>query len=215
MDTEKDVDNQACLEACDPCFIQLIQSNQADVVWGVWYERDRPFLLNYVQKRLKGELAEDIVQEAFATAFVNIQNGRFTYTGSPLRAYLTGIAKNLIWENFRKTKREFGELLETYQIESNAMTLEQQTMVQETFEFLESALRNLKPQQKEILRLTYMEGKKSAEVAEICELTRENVRITAMRGVQKIQQSLDSRFGVALSAAGVRVGLEGLVVLNG
>lgn len=60
-----------------------------------WWLRDYMLLLQYIRKRLSVGTAEDceeIAQESFLRALVNIRQGKFEDRGLSLQAYLRGIA---------------------------------------------------------------------------------------------------------------------------
>ena len=197
---------------CDTCLLRLIQGDNPARGWSAWYKRDRHFLLSFVNRRTYQSaisfLAEDIVQEAFEKAFLNISNGRYQYTGSPLRAYLCGTAKNLIREANRSAYREADDLPAEDTLSSKTFSPELDLIVQEHINFIAGGWHSLRPIQKEILFLTYAEGKDSSEVATHCDLTRENSRVIAMRGVKAIRKSIHFEYGVDISAACIRSGLE-------
>ncbi len=196
---------------CDACLLRLIRGDNPASGWSAWYERDRHFLLSFVKRRTYQSdisfLAEDIVQETFEKAFLKISNGRYQNTASPLRAYLCGTAKNLIREANRSAYREAGDLPAEDTLSSKTFTPELDLIVQEHINFIAGGWQSLHPIQKEILFLTYAEGKDSSEVATHCDLTRENSRVIAMRGVKAIQQSIHFQHGVDISAACIRSGL--------
>jgi len=64
-----------------------------------WWNRDHKALFQFIRSHLSVgtvEDCEDIAQESFARALVNIQRGKYQYQGVPLLAYLQKIANNQI-----------------------------------------------------------------------------------------------------------------------
>jgi DNA-directed RNA polymerase specialized sigma24 family protein len=70
--------------------------------WAEWYERDYPDLSTFVNRHsyARGcpEQSQDIIQDSFIKGFENVSSGRYQDRGRSLKAYLYGIAKNLMRE---------------------------------------------------------------------------------------------------------------------
>lgn len=86
----------------------LVQSysmgnNQA---FDILLDRHKQPVYNYIYFVVrKKELSEDIFQETFIKAIVNIKQGRYTENGK-FRAWISRIAHNLIIDHFRQMKNE-------------------------------------------------------------------------------------------------------------
>lgn len=86
----------------------LVQSysmgnNQA---FDILLDRHKQPIYNYIYFVVrKKELSEDIFQETFIKAIVNIKQGRYTENGK-FRAWISRIAHNLIIDHFRQMKNE-------------------------------------------------------------------------------------------------------------
>lgn len=66
--------------------------------------RHQSYIFNYIQRLVKDvDVANDIFQEAFVKAIMNIKQGRYTGDGK-FQAWLTRIAHNLIIDLFRQEK---------------------------------------------------------------------------------------------------------------
>lgn len=87
---------------------ELVQSysignNQA---FDILLDRHKQSVFSYIYFIVrKKELAEDIFQETFIKAIVNIKQGRYTENGK-FRAWISRIAHNLIIDHFRQIKNE-------------------------------------------------------------------------------------------------------------
>lgn len=69
-------------------------------------ERHKQSLYNYIYFVVRDRnLAEDIFQDTFIKAIVNIKQGRYTENGK-FKAWITRIAHNLIIDHFRQMKNE-------------------------------------------------------------------------------------------------------------
>ncbi|MEV0626493.1 RNA polymerase sigma factor [Nonomuraea wenchangensis] len=84
---------------------ELVAASSEDPeAFGELFHRHAPRLHAYIKRRLGRTLADDIVAEAFATAFR--QRGRFDGR-SEFAAWLWGIASNLIAKHHRQETRMF------------------------------------------------------------------------------------------------------------
>lgn len=69
-------------------------------------ERHKQNVFNYIFFTVKDkDLADDIFQDTFIKAIVNIKQGRYTENGK-FRAWISRIAHNLIIDHFRQEKNE-------------------------------------------------------------------------------------------------------------
>lgn len=69
-------------------------------------ERHKQSLYNYIYFVVRDrDLTEDIFQDTFIKAIVNIKQGRYTENGK-FKAWITRIAHNLIIDHFRQIKNE-------------------------------------------------------------------------------------------------------------
>lgn len=81
----------------------FIGNNQA---FDILLDRHKQSVFSYIYFIVrKKELAEDIFQETFIKAIVNIKQGRYTENGK-FRAWISRIAHNLIIDHFRQMKNE-------------------------------------------------------------------------------------------------------------
>lgn len=81
-------------------------SNGENKAFDILLDRHKVNVFNYIFFSVKEkELAEDIFQETFIKAIINIKQGRYTENGK-FRAWLSRIAHNLIIDHFRQEKNE-------------------------------------------------------------------------------------------------------------
>lgn len=84
----------------------LCYSNGNNQAFDILLDRCKVSVFNYIYFSVKDkELAEDIFQETFIKAIINIKQGRYTENGK-FRAWLSRIAHNLIIDHFRQEKNE-------------------------------------------------------------------------------------------------------------
>lgn len=84
----------------------LCYSNGDNQAFDILLDRCKVSVFNYIYFTVKDkELAEDIFQETFIKAILNIKQGRYTENGK-FRAWISRIAHNLIIDHFRQEKNE-------------------------------------------------------------------------------------------------------------
>lgn len=81
-------------------------SNGNNSAFDILLERHKQNVFNYIFFIVKDkDLADDIFQDTFIKAIVNIKQGRYTENGK-FRAWISRIAHNLIIDHFRQEKNE-------------------------------------------------------------------------------------------------------------
>ncbi|HLF90970.1 MAG TPA: sigma-70 family RNA polymerase sigma factor [Anaerolineales bacterium] len=134
-------------------------------------------------------LAEDLTGEVFVRMVTRLSTYRDT--GAPFQVWLYRIARNLVVDHFRKTKRAFSVPLEhegvqeatalvRSQMEENPASLVES---QFTLEHLQQALAEMNTEQAEVIRLRFMVGLPIKDVAERLQKTVAAVKALQHRGV--------------------------------
>jgi RNA polymerase sigma-70 factor, ECF subfamily len=150
------------------------------------YERNARHLWSYIS-RLAGNsaLADDLLQETF-----------FRYLRAPLKdsddgaikSYLFKIATNLVYDHFRRVQRENRwQFLSARETESE--------IVYETFtegSEMMQVFHNLKPQERALLWLAYVEGYEHREIAGVLNLNAMSVRVLLFRARRKLVGLLEN-----------------------
>jgi len=150
------------------------------------YERTARPLWSYVS-RISGNstLADDIVQETFLR-FLRSQLKENDDAG--IKSYLYKIATNLVYDHFRKTQREH-----KWQLFSAAEPKDE--IVYETFAEESDMMRvfqNLKPQERALLWLAYVEGYEHREISVVLNLSAVSIKVLLFRARRKLAQLLES-----------------------
>jgi len=150
------------------------------------YERTSRPLWSYVS-RISGNsaLADDIVQETFMRYLRSPINET---NDAAIKSYLYKIATNLVYDHFRKTQRE-----SKWQIFSAAE--QKSKIVYETFaeeSEMMRVFRNLKPQERALLWLAYVEGYEHREIAAVLNLSAVSIKVLLFRARRKLAQLLES-----------------------
>ncbi|MBN1855345.1 MAG: RNA polymerase sigma factor [Dehalococcoidia bacterium] len=135
------------------------------------YEAYRDRLLGFVTTRVGNDrhTAEDIVQEAFAAAFVSIagfQARSSSYT------WLCSIAQHKIADYYRRQPQNQGSeslsldyLASEEENDTTSSSIERWMETQETRDMVQQALCELPPTYSEVLRLKYFDGHSIADIS--------------------------------------------------
>jgi len=137
------------------------------------------------------EVAEDLAQEAMLGVLQGLREGRLI-DGEKLSGYVRGAAKNLINNHFRVRGRTTVEGV-IPEREVGQDDPEQLVAERENLEIVERALAELKPDDREILRMTLVDGLKPGEIAARIGLTSEVVRKRKSRACKRLQQVIRKR----------------------
>ena len=137
------------------------------------------------------QAALDIAQETMVGVLQALREGRVNHH-QHVAGYVHGTAKNLISNHFRGRRRADVEPL-ILAAESPAGNPEQITAERERLELVERAIDRMKPDDREILRMTLVEGMKPGEIADRTGLTSEVVRKRKSRAVRRLQEVLRER----------------------
>ena len=141
------------------------------------------------------QVALDLAQEAMVGALEALRQGRLN-SHQHVAGYVYGTARNLINNHFRRSKSRPPDEVLGEHTGTNADP-ERLTAERERLELVERALDQLRPDDREILRMTLVDGLKSGEIADRLGLASEVVRKRKSRAVSRLQKAVNqvSRFG--------------------
>ena len=141
-----------------------MQSGDPKAFTALYNYYSAPIYLN-VRKMVKSEdSAHEIVQELFTQVW---QKRSTLQIGQNFGGYLYRIAQNLVYDFFRKLKRD-KQLYFHFKtiVTENYNHVEEMLINRENSDLLEKAIQNLSPQQKKAYRLCKLEGLTYKETAE-------------------------------------------------
>jgi len=145
-------------------------------------EHSRP-LWNYVRRVANSaDIADDVVQESFLRML-----GAKIREDANRRAYLYRIATNLVYDNFRRDSRE------TKRQTNSDSTTESAYQPFAPESDLGKIFDKLKPQERALLWLAYVEGHDHAEIARMLGLKSISVRVLLFRARRKLAGLLDEK----------------------
>ncbi|HSK73730.1 MAG TPA: RNA polymerase sigma factor [Pyrinomonadaceae bacterium] len=147
------------------------------------YEQTARPLWAYVA-RISGNTtaADDILQETFLR-FLNLPPKNNDLKA--VKPYLYKIATNLVYDRFRKLKREG--------VAENILPEKSEMMIENFGEELEmiQVFSRLKQQERALLWLAYVEGYEHREIAQILKLNAMSVRVLLFRARRKLAEILE------------------------
>lgn len=149
----------------------------------LFYEKTARSLGSYLARLCNDvTLAEDLVQESYYRFLrADLKSGDEAYQ----KNYLYRIGTNLARDHWRRwPQREKVELEATEELRSDDRTAEQ---VQQRTD-LGRALQKLKPREREILWLAYVEGSSHKEIAEVVGLRAGSIRLLLFRARRKMAE---------------------------
>lgn len=130
------------------------------------------------------ELSKDLTQETFIRFFLKIDKVKYP---EKTRAWLCRIARNIVYDHFRKENRQKTVSLDEVQevsSDSNINKRYKQMIIQD-------ALQRLKERDRMILTLFYYEGFSMAEIADIMNFSINNAKVRLHRARLKLRDELE------------------------
>jgi RNA polymerase sigma-70 factor, ECF subfamily len=150
----------------------------------IFYERTSRALWSYLS-RLSGDrtLAEDMVQESYYRFLrADLKSDDAAYQ----KNFLFRIATNLARDHWRRAPRSATNVETAENLPSEDRTAER---VQQSSD-LARALAHLKPRERELLWLAYVEGSSHDEIAQVCGLRSKSIRLLLFRARRKLADVL-------------------------
>ena len=149
-----------------------LYANGNNSAFDILLARHQARLYSYIyQMAGDREVAEDIFQETFVKAIVNIRQGRYTDNGK-FMAWLTRIARNLIIDHFRQEKAEGlvsadddkRSILNRRELSES--TIEDEIIDMQISSDIRRMVRELPDSQREVLVMRYYRNLSFKEIAE-------------------------------------------------
>lgn len=154
------------------------------------YDRYYASILRFVYSRMENLAdAQDITQQAFLQAMVALE--KFEFRGVPFSSWLYKIALNEVNQYYRKTKASF--FVEINENGLNELIEETEKLDQEEAEIkLMNAMKQLNPDEIELIRLRYFDKKSFKEIAEILSMNDAAAKMRIYRILEKIKQHFNN-----------------------
>ena len=133
------------------------------------------------------ELAEDLLQETFLKAILALPEYH-----TNMRAWLYKVARNLFYNLYKRSRREICDeeyLKKISKLEVDEF-LEEYISKQET-RILYTAMQKLSPVKREVLELQYFGQMPLKEIANVLQLSQENVRVLSHRAKKDLKKLME------------------------
>lgn len=163
--------------------------NQQDFsyIFEAYYKRVYNFIYYQVSCHYA---AEDLTSQVFLKAMVNIE--KYSKDKSPFEVWIFAIAKNIVNDYFRSIRKyNILSIDGVKELISKMKTPEEIVEISETNDELLKALRRLNTREKSIVSLKFGAELKNKEIAEILDLTENNVGIILYRTMKKLKKELE------------------------
>ncbi|MCH9682293.1 MAG: sigma-70 family RNA polymerase sigma factor [Deltaproteobacteria bacterium] len=153
-----------------------------------------------------GESAPDLIQRTF----VRVLEARTRVRADAnLRAYLLGIARNVLYEHYRTTRKDFGQLdFASHSAIDIAPTPSSQLAESRQAQLLLRALRSIPIDYQVVLELYYWEDMRSREVAAVLDLPEGTARSRIRRARQLLEAKLETLASSPLELRSTATNLE-------
>jgi RNA polymerase sigma-70 factor, ECF subfamily len=147
-------------------------------------------IYHYIYFRMTDEQqAEDLTSQVFLKAWEN--KDHYKPTGAPFITWLYSIARNAIIDDFR-TRKPAIALDETVLLVSDQHTPDEECEIHFEIELLHSALQRLTIEQQQVLKLKYLDGLTTDQVAARLGKRTGSVRALQMRALRSLSRQLET-----------------------
>jgi len=179
----------------DAELVRRSRGHDADA-FGALVERHQRLVFGVALARCQDPaLAEDVAQEAFVTAWRELDRLR---DGDRVGTWVAGIARNLAANAARqRARREGADVPQP----SAVPTPEDEALAREDRELLRRALAEVPEQHRETLVLYYMEGESVSAIAEALGIREDLVKQRLSRGRKALRDHVETRVESALTRA--------------
>lgn len=162
--------------------------------FGELYERTLDRVYRYIYFRVTDEqTAEDLTSKVFLKAWEGLP--RFKAGSSPFIAWLYTIAHNAVIDHYRVSKPT-AEMEEAAALQDSEPLPAAQVERRVEAELLRAALRQLTPEQRDVVTMKMLDGMSTEEVAARLRKTTGAIRALQMRGLQTLAKIVQAKRAV-------------------
>jgi RNA polymerase sigma-70 factor (ECF subfamily) len=152
-------------------------------------EHFTPRIRAMVLARLRNlDIARDLTQETLVAVLHAARNGQIR-DPARLPAFVQGVARNLV-NNYARRRQQHPEV-ELDDVAQQLTAPEQDPATGERRELLMNALQMLEPHDREVLRLTLVDGLKPAEIAARTGMSAEVIRARKTRALKRVLKAIE------------------------
>lgn len=173
-------------------YVRAAQRGDSDA-FGHLYDEYSQIVYRYVLFRVSDHcLAEDITSETFLRAMRRIAS--VSYQGRDVAAWFITIAKNLILDHIKSSRNRFevptSDLADTTPASRASAGPEQHVLTDATNHELLSCVRRLNPDQRECIRLRFLQGLSVTETAAAMRRNEGAIKALQHRAIRRLAQLL-------------------------
>lgn len=178
-------------ETDEATLVQQAAAGNADAV-ATLYDQHQQDIFRYIVSRVQNQhTAEDLTAEVFTRMVANIAS--YTQTDIPFRAWLYRIARNLIVDHYRQSKkRNTVELDAASHLTQASSNPGDQVAQQLTVERVQQALTTIDPIQREVVVLRFIVGLSLHEVAITLDKSIAAIKSQQHRGLNALRAALQA-----------------------
>jgi RNA polymerase sigma-70 factor, ECF subfamily len=177
----------------DPIVVSLVEQaigSRDRAAFAELYERFVERIYRYVYYRTGSQLdAEDLSEQVFLKAWTSIH--QFRWQGKPFQAWLYTLAHNVVVDHFRSARRttSLDDSKETTHLASESTSHSMDSWLDA--DMLARAIRHLPRDQQHVIGLRFLEGRDTAEVAQLMNTREKTVRALQFRALHRLRGILD------------------------
>lgn len=178
----------------DALLIQALQCNDREAL-GAFVQRQQGFVFGYLRSRMVDPTdADDLCQEVFLRCLA----GKVRFRGDvPVRPWLLGVARNVLREHIRRSRRrkevEWTELC----LELDALTEEDCSDYRIVHGWLHSCIESLGQSAHQALKMHYFARLKMAQIAEKMRRSEGAVKLLVFRARQALKECVTRKSRIA------------------
>ncbi len=170
-------------------WIEKAKINPSD--FGVLYKKYYLQIFRFVLKRVGNQsLSAEIVSDVFVKALQSIT--KYQHKGYPFSAWLFQIARNEVNLAYRKEKYCKTVTVETPELNEVLEDVDE-LQHEENIQLLLGSLKELKPDELELLEMRYFEKRPFKEVSDILEITESTAKVRMHRVMQKLKEIITAK----------------------
>lgn len=150
---------------------------------------------NYIYTILKNAITnEDDIEEILSDVFTILWKNYFKLARSiNVRAYLIGIAKNLIKKKYRNYMHVTENIDDIENTINSDINIEELIEENEKSKIISILIDNMKEEEKQIFTMFYYKGTKVKEIAKILNITETKVKVTLHRLRKQVKKNFKER----------------------
>ncbi len=171
----------------DEQLMHLVRKGELDSLSELFNRHHKKLYNFFLQLTSDAALSEDLTQNVFERIIKYRSSFR---ADSTFKAWMYTIARNVRIDHFRLNKVKIDEGTQLTDLEITVKNIHEQLEQKERSKALQKAIRQLKPEYREVLLLGWFEKMTYAEVGAVLGLTVSNVKVRMHRAIKQLKNNL-------------------------